>query len=68
MFSQVKGDVQFELPKSNTYRRRAEECRKLAKIASNHVRESYIKVADEYERLAELEGARVHKKNRPPQG
>jgi hypothetical protein len=53
-----KGDVQFKHPQSNTYRRRAEECRKLAKIAPNSVRERYIKLANAYERRAALEEKR----------
>jgi hypothetical protein len=63
--SDQKGGVQFKLPRSNTYRRRAEECRKLARIAPNSVRERYIKLADAYERRAALEEKRGRQLRRP---
>jgi hypothetical protein len=38
---------------SNTYRERAAECWKLAKSAPANMRDSYIKLAESYEQLAE---------------
>jgi len=35
-----------------TYAKRAEECRWLAEVCSEHLRESYLKLAAEYEQLA----------------
>jgi hypothetical protein len=43
----------FKRLQSNTYRERAAECRKLAKSARANMRDSYIKLAESYEQLAE---------------
>ena len=43
---------QRKLLHAKRYAERAEECRKLAKICPNHLKESYLEMADEYEQLA----------------
>jgi hypothetical protein len=42
----------MQLPRSKTYAERAEECRCLAKVCPQHLRESYLEMAAEYEQLA----------------
>jgi hypothetical protein len=40
------------LPRAKRYAKRAEECRRLAKISPEPLRESYLELAAEYEELA----------------
>jgi Na+-translocating ferredoxin:NAD+ oxidoreductase RnfC subunit len=42
----------IELPAAETYAKRAEECRRLAQVCPEHLRESYLELAAEYEQLA----------------
>ena len=42
----------MHLPRSNTYAKRAEECRWLATVSPPEFRQTYLKLAAEYERLA----------------
>ena len=42
----------MHLPRSNTYAKRAEECRWLATVSPPEFRETYLKLAAEFERLA----------------
>jgi hypothetical protein len=42
----------MQLPRSMTYAGPPEECRWLAKIGPEHLRESYLELAPEYEQLA----------------
>jgi hypothetical protein len=42
----------LQLPTSKTYAGRADECRSLAKICPEHLRESYLELAAEYDQLA----------------
>jgi hypothetical protein len=51
--------MQEELPDTNTYLERADECRALAEIAPKHLRESYLRMAAYYEQLAK-------EKQKPP--
>jgi hypothetical protein len=41
-----------EFPTAETYAERAAECRRLAKICPEYLRESYLELAAEYEQLA----------------
>ena len=40
------------LAREIAYAKRAEECRWLADVCPEHLRQSYLKLADEYEQLA----------------
>ena len=40
------------MPQSKTYAKRARECRWLATVSPLEFRQTYLKLADEYERLA----------------
>jgi len=42
----------IELPRSKTYVARAEECRQLARVCPEELRENYLELAAEYEQLA----------------
>ena len=42
----------MELPRSKTYAGRAEECRQLARVCPEDLRQSYPDLAVEYEQLA----------------
>jgi hypothetical protein len=42
----------MQLPRSKMYAGRAEECRWLPRSAPEHLRESYLELAPEYEQLA----------------
>jgi hypothetical protein len=42
----------LQLPQSKTYAGRAEECRCLAKVCPEHLRESYLELAAAYDQLA----------------
>jgi len=41
-----------QLERGKTYAERAEECRSLAKVCPEYLRESYLELAAEYEQLA----------------
>jgi hypothetical protein len=46
-------DVQrIKLLRAKSYAKRAEECRALAKVGPEHLREGYLDLAAQYERLA----------------
>ena len=42
----------LRLLREKPYAKRAEECRRLAKVCPEHLRESYLKLGVEYEQLA----------------
>jgi hypothetical protein len=42
----------IEFPTAETYARRSQECRRLAKLCPEHLKEGYVELAVEYERLA----------------
>jgi len=43
----------LQLPQAGTYAERAEECRQLARVCPERLRDCYLEMAVEYERLAE---------------
>jgi hypothetical protein len=43
----------MQLPRGKTYAKRAEECRWLARVCPEHLKESYLEMAAVYEQLAE---------------
>jgi len=45
----------MQLGRGRTYAERAEECRSLAKVCPDYLRESYLELAAEYEQLAKAE-------------
>jgi hypothetical protein len=47
--------MQKKPPDKNTYLERAHECRELAKIGPERLRESYLRMAAYYEQLAQNE-------------
>jgi len=44
----------MQLPRGKAYAERAEECRSLATICPEDLREDYLQLAAEYEQLAKL--------------
>jgi hypothetical protein len=52
----------MQLLQGKTYAKRAEECRRAAKICPEYLRESYLEMAAEYEELAKQD------KSAPPAG
>jgi hypothetical protein len=52
----------MQLLQGKTYAKRAEECRRAAKICPEYLRESYLEMAAEYEELAKQD------KSDPPGG
>src|SRR5262245_13277865 len=42
----------LQLPRWTTYAERAEECRRLARVCPDHMRDSYLELAGSYEQLA----------------
>ena len=54
--------MRFNLPNGDSYRDRAEECRRLARIAPEYLRGGYIELAATYDKLAlsaETKGQRI---------
>jgi len=47
----------MQRPTGKTYAKRAEECRWLANVCPEELRDDYLKLAVEYELLAAFEGA-----------
>jgi hypothetical protein len=42
----------MQLPRSKTYAERGAECRQLARVCPEHLRESYLELAATYDQLA----------------
>jgi len=56
------------MPTADHYRKSAQECRRIAGEAQDsHERETLLRMAAQWERLAEQRPARKRKKGRPPQ-
>jgi len=56
----------IQFPEARTLSKRAEECRRLAKLGPEYSREDYLKLAADYEQLATETSLDEHKINRKP--
>jgi len=53
----------MQLPRGKTYAQRAEECRSLAKVCPEHLKEGYLEMAATYDQLARAEKKKNNKKS-----
>jgi hypothetical protein len=44
--------MQYQLPQALSYKERAEECLRMARLVPAYLKSSYLALADSYERLA----------------